>query len=82
MTERELQQNGMLYCVDEDLMRSHNRSKSITRLLNATLETERERRRDLVQELFASAGKGSYIEPPFFCDYSCNTTVGKSFYCN
>ena len=82
MTERELQQNGMLYCVDEDLMRSHNRSKSITRLLNATLETERERRRDLVQELFASAGKGSYIEPPFFCDYGCNTTVGKSFYCN
>lgn len=82
MTERELQQNGMLYCVDEDLMRSHNRSKSITRLLNATLETERDRRRELVQELFASAGEGSYIEPPFFCDYGCNTTVGKNFYCN
>lgn len=82
MTNRELQQNGMLYCVDEQMMGYHNNSKRITRLLNSTLETERDRRMELVQELFASAGEGSYIEPPFYCDYGMNTRVGKRFYCN
>ena len=82
MTERELQQKGMLYGLDEELLALHNNSKRITRLLNSTLETERARRRELVQELFASAGEGAYIEPPFYCDYGVNTSVGKYFYCN
>lgn len=82
MTEKELQQNGKLYCLDAELLQSHLNSKRITRLLNNTLETEREKRKELIQELFASAGEGSYIEPPFFCDYGCNTRVGKNFYCN
>ena len=82
MTERELQQNGMLYRPDAELMGLHNNAKRITRLLNNTSETERPRRMELVQELFASAGEGSYIEPPFFCDYGYNTTVGKNFYGN
>ena len=82
MTERELQQKGMLYGLEEELLALHNNSKRITRLLNSTLETERARRRELVQELFASAGEGAYIEPPFYCDYGVNTSVGKNFYCN
>ena len=35
-----------------------------------------------MQQLFGSAGEGSYIEPPFYCDYGCNTHVGKYFYCS
>ena len=34
------------------------------------------------EEIFASAGEGSYIEPPFHCDYGIHTTVGKNFYAN
>jgi len=82
MTARELQKNGMLYTLDEDLFQSHFNAKRITRQLNATLETENDKRRELVQELFAAAGEGSYIEPPFYCDYGCNTRVGKHFYCS
>ena len=82
MTARELQKNGMLYRLDQDLLESHLNAKRITRELNATLETENPRRKELVQELFASAGEGSYIEPPFHCDYGCNTRVGKNFYCS
>ena len=29
-----------------------------------------------------SAGEGSYIEPPFHCDYGSNIHVGKNFYAN
>ena len=82
MTSRQLQQAGMLYHLDEELWQAHLNSKRITRLLNNTLETENDRRKELVQELFASAGENSYIEPPFHCDYGMNTRVGRRFYCN
>lgn len=82
MTQQQLQQNGMLYKPDAALMDLHNTSKRICRALNSTLETEREQRMTLVQELFASAGEGSYIEPPFFCDFGYNTRVGRQFYAN
>lgn len=82
MTAREMQSAGMLYTLDDDLWQQHLKSKRITRALNATLETENDKRRELVQQLFGSAGEGSYIEPPFYCDYGCNTHVGKYFYCS
>lgn len=82
MTSKELQQQGHLYPLDEELLQLHNRAKGITRQLNATLETEREERKRLAKELFGKAGDGAYIEPPFYCDYGYNTQVGKNFYCN
>lgn len=82
MTGYQLQQGGYLYPFDEELLQAHNHAKRITRMLNATLETEREKRKELVKELFAEAGDGSYIEPPFYCDYGRNTRIGKNFYCN
>jgi len=82
MTEKELQQAGYLYKLDKELFSAHLKAKGITRLLNGTLETEVERRRELVRELFSEAGEGSYIEPPFHCDYGYNISVGKRFFCN
>ena len=82
MTARELQLNGMLYPLDKALWNAHLNSKRITRLLNATLETEVAKRKELVQELFAEAGENAYVEPPFYCDYGRNTKVGDNFYCN
>ena len=82
MTSKEMQQQGYLYPLDEELLAAHNRAKSITRQINATLETQREERKRLAKELFGEAGEGAYIEPPFYCDYGYNTRVGKNFYCN
>lgn len=82
MTGRDLQLQGLLYPLDQELWNAYIHSKSITRQLNATLETEVARRKELVQELFAEAGENAYVEPPFYCDYGRNTKVGKNFYCN
>ena len=82
MTARELQLKGMLYPLDKELWNAHLNSKRITRLLNATLETEVAKRKELVKELFAEAGENAYVEPPFHCDYGRNTKVGDNFYCN
>lgn len=82
MNEQQLQQAGYIYKLDKTLFAAHMNSKRITRLLNATLETEVERRQELVQELFSHAGEGAYVDPPFYCDYGYNVSVGKRFYCN
>ena len=82
MKARELQQAGYLYPLDEELLNAHNNAKRLTRLLNATLETERPKRSEIATELFAQAGEGTYLEPPFHCDYGCNIRVGKNFYCS
>lgn len=82
MNPRQLQLGGYLYPLDDELLNAHNNAKRLTRLLNATLETERAKRSEIAKELFAEAGEGSYIEPPFHCDYGRNIRVGKNFYCN
>jgi len=82
MTEKELQQSGHLYLLDEQLRTAHYNSKRITRLLNGTLETEVDKRKALVRELFAFAGENAYVEPPFYCDYGYNVSVGRNFFCN
>lgn len=82
MNEQQLQAEGYLYKLDKTLFAAHLNAKRITRLLNATEESEVDKRKALVQELFREAGDGAYIEPPFHCDYGYNVSVGKSFYCN
>lgn len=82
MTARELQQKGCLYPLDEELLQAHLNAMRITRLLNAVPETGRQEKMQLVQELFAYAGEGAYVETPFYCDYGCNIRVGKNFFSN
>ena len=82
MTERQLQQSGMLYKLDPDLLAAHYNAMRITRLLNQTLETQPEKKRQLVQELFSHAGKDAYVEAPFYCDYGYNVSVGDYFFSN
>lgn len=82
MTERQLQQSGMLYKLDPDLLAAHYNAMRITRLLNQTPETQPEKKRQLVQELFSHAGKDAYVEAPFYCDYGYNVSVGDYFFSN
>lgn len=39
-------------------------------------------RDELFHELFGAFGEGGFVEPPFNCDYGCNTFIGKNFYAN
>ena len=82
MTEKELQQTGMLYKLDADLSRAHFNAMRITRLLNNTPDDQTERKKELVRELFAHAGKDAYVEAPFYCDYGYNVSVGDNFFSN
>ena len=82
-SEKEKMLAGELYdASDPVLVEERERAKRLTRRYNETTETEHERRRDLLGELFGSVGEESYVEPPFRCDYGYNIHVGDEFYAN
>ena len=49
---------------------------------NSTLETEEQKRAEIVRALLPNAGQGAYIQGPFYCDYGDNIRIGKNFYAN
>lgn len=82
-TEKEKMLNGELYnAADPQLLRERLKARMLTRLYNQTLETEENKRTELLQELFGSTEKNLYIEPTFRCDYGYNIHVGENFYAN
>lgn len=82
-SEKEKMLSGELYLAsDPQLTRERENARRLTRLFNQTLETEHERRVELLMTLFGSTGSGLYIEPAFRCDYGYNIHVGDHFYAN
>jgi maltose O-acetyltransferase len=67
---------------DPELVAERERARELTRQYNASDETDRERRNELLDELLGSAGTDSHVEPPFRCDYGDNIHVGENFYAN
>lgn len=82
-TEKEKMLLGELYLArDPELVKERIHARSLTRLYNETLETDNEKRKTLLKELFGSTGNNIYIEPTFKCDYGYNIHVGENFYAN
>lgn len=83
MTEKERMLSGQIYIADdEELAADMQRSRRLTRLLNATTEEQREYRIQLFKELFGTTGENLWVEPPFHCDYGSHIHVGENFYAN
>lgn len=83
MTDKERMQNGKLYIMrGEELRSAFREAKRLTALYNATPAGDRESRREILGKLFGHAGENIYIEPTFRCDYGCNTWIGNDFYAN
>jgi len=82
MTEKELMLSGQLYRADDQLIKEIGRARRLTRRINATTEEQAQERVELFGELFAQAGKGLWIETPFYTDYGSNTYIGENFFAN
>lgn len=80
MTQKERMLSGQAYRVDAALAQEMRQTRELLRLFNS--ETDPASREPLLRRLLGSAGEGSYIEPPFRCDYGSNIHVGKRFYAN
>ena len=69
-SEKEKMINGEMYLsADETLVNERINARRLTRMYNNTIETEIERRREILEELLGQVGENIFIEPTFKCDY-------------
>ncbi len=84
MRDMEKMHTGDVYLpMDEEIMREQ--TKCLDRLYdyNATRPTEGERRRALLEEMFAEIGEGCYIEPPLHANWGGrHVHFGRDVYAN
>lgn len=74
---------GELYNpADEELTAMRRRVRRLFGEYNRTEEDETERRRELLDKMFASHGEFYFCEPPVRFDYGINTHVGEDFFSN
>lgn len=74
---------GELYDpLDPQLSAERRRARLLIKLLNATSDDQQEDRARLIRELIPAAGEGIWIEPPFYCDYGSNITLGDRVFFN
>ncbi len=82
-TEQEKMLAGELYnALDPELVRQRQRARDLCFDLNATRESDQDVRRRIVNDLFGSGGESVWMQPPFYCDYGCNTYLGERVYFN
>jgi maltose O-acetyltransferase len=82
-TEREKMIEGDLYnSLDPELMAARERARDLCQALNATRESEQDERRRILCELFGAGGDSVWMQPPFFCDYGSNITLGERVFFN
>jgi maltose O-acetyltransferase len=82
-TERERMLAGELYDpLDPVLVAARERARDICWALNATRESETEKRRQLLLELFGAGGDTVWMQPPFYCDYGTNIELGERVFFN
>ena len=81
-SQKELMIAGKLYDpMDPELVRERLNARRLTRLYNATKESEFKERNKLLRKLLQT-DHPPFIEPPFYCDYGYNINVGKKVFFN
>jgi maltose O-acetyltransferase len=82
-TEREKMLAGELYDpLDAELVAARERARDLCQDLNATREANQTTRRRILRELFAEGGDDVWIQPPFYCDYGSNISLGRRCFFN
>ncbi len=73
---------GELYDpLDPELSRDRQRCRDLCKRLNDSREDQQEERRLILADLFGYA-TDAWIQPPFFCDYGFNITLGSKVFFN
>lgn len=67
--------------LDPELSRERQHCRDVCQLLNLSREEQQEERRRLLEELFGYPND-AWIQPPFFCDYGYNISLGSKVFFN
>jgi maltose O-acetyltransferase len=83
VTEKDKMLSGEIYdATDPQLTAERRRARDLCKALNESHDSEQELRERIIRELFGTAGDAIWIEPPFYCDYGSNITLGSKVYFN
>jgi len=66
----------------EELTKEREYSKDLCYDYNHTRPSEKEKLKNIIKKLFKSTGENYKINPPFFCDYGYNISIGENFHAN
>ncbi len=82
-SEKEKMLRGELYDpLDPELLGDRRRARLLLKDLNDTNDEQQEERNRIIKELIPAIGQGIFIEPPFYCNYGSNFTLGNRVYFN
>jgi maltose O-acetyltransferase len=82
-SEKEKMLGGELYDpLDAELSAARRRARLLFKALNDTRDDQQGERARIIRELIPDAGEGTWIEPPFYCDYGTNITLGERVFFN
>lgn len=83
LTEKDKMIAGQLYRSSDDLLRNERkRARRLLKVFNDSLPDETGKRAGILKELLNALGQRAEIEPPFYCDYGYNISIGDNFYAN
>ncbi|MDX2443928.1 MAG: sugar O-acetyltransferase [Bacteroidales bacterium] len=82
-TEKQKMLMGELYNpYDSDLIKDRLRTRLLLQQFNKSGPDEPALRKQILQKLFGKIGGALEVEPPFFCDYGYNITLGENVFFN
>ena len=82
-SERDKMLAGEMYdALDPDLVARRARARDLCQTLNATREQDADRRRAILRDLFDAGGDTVWMQPPFYCDYGENISLGERVFFN
>ncbi len=74
---------GEMYdAADPELATERRRARDLCRRLNTLADADQIQRNRIIRELFGRIGDEIWIEPPFYCDYGSNITLGHKVFFN
>lgn len=82
-SEKEKMLGGELYNpLDLQLRGERRDARLLFEALNASRDDQGKQRRQLIRKLIPEGGQTAWIQPPFFCDYGYNITLGENVFFN
>ena len=82
-TEKEKMLAGKLYnALDEELTSERTAARLLIKKLNNGSEEDTTERAEILKQLIPNSGKNLWLQPPFYCDYGYNITVGDGVFFN
>ncbi len=74
---------GELYDpLNAELAAGRRKARDLCQALNNSRDEDEALRAQILKELFGSVGESPWIQPPFYCDYGANITLGDKVFFN